>query len=244
MMDKATYLRELERELGGLTDIDRQNTLAYYHEFLEDAESEGQTDASAILGSPRTLAAQIKADIAMGDFENRGAEHIPSPTTGATAAPATAESPWQTAAPSMSPGQATAPPPGVPPQAKNDSGLKTIGIVLLAIFAIPVGIPLAIALISVVFGLLVALIAVLVSLFAVAAAFLATGIVACVIGFFFLFSEFAVGLFYLGVGLVTLGFCILVAIGCWYLAKLCIKGIAKLFNVIRKKLTKREGIGQ
>jgi uncharacterized membrane protein len=136
------------------------------------------------------------------------------------------------------------PPPGVPPQTNSDSGLKTIGIVLLAIFAIPVGIPLAIALVSVIFGLLVALIAVLVSLFAVAAAFLTVGIVACVIGFFFLFTEFAVGLFYLGVGLVTLGFCVLVAVGCWHLAKLCIRGIAKLFNAIRRKLTKKKGIAQ
>ncbi|MDR1185259.1 MAG: hypothetical protein LBK67_10770, partial [Coriobacteriales bacterium] len=223
-----------------LTDIDRQNTLAYYSEFLEDAESEGQTDASAVLGSPHTLAAQIKADIAMGDLKNKGAGHIPSPTASATTAQAVPVQPT----PSVPPWQTTAPPPTAPPPAKSDSGLKTLWIVLLAIFAIPVGLPLAIALVAVIFGLLVALFAILVPLFAVAVSFLAVGILACIIGFFFLFSEFAVGLFYMGMGLVTLGLCILVGMGCWYLAKLCVKGIARLFNAIRKKLTKKEGIAQ
>jgi uncharacterized membrane protein len=227
MMDRTTYLQELEKELGGLTDIDRQNVLAYYNEFLEDAESEGQMDANAVLGSPHTLAAQIKADIAMGDLGNGSTGHTPPSASNTTTPP-------------IPPERTVAPPAETPPQAKSNSGLKTMWLVILAIFAIPVGIPLAIALVAVVFALLVTLVALLFALAVVAVAFLATGILACVVGFLLLFSQFSVGLFYLGAGLVTLGFCVLVAIGCWYLAKLCVKGIARLFNAIRKKLTKRD----
>ena len=64
-MDKATYLLELEKKLKNLSDYDRQYALAYYSEYLDDAESEGQADPEAVLGSVHTLAAQIKADIAM-----------------------------------------------------------------------------------------------------------------------------------------------------------------------------------
>jgi uncharacterized membrane protein len=285
-MDKAIYLRELERELSGLSSVDRQNALAYYNEFLEDAEAEGQTDPSVLLGSPHTLAAQVKAEIAMGtlgggntaettpnvpDRETveavsgtgaAGADPFAEAATPGSFAGATASDPFADAAPAASPWSAATPEPGVgvspdvpptpppaqpvapgaPSQSGTKSGLEAIWIVILAIFAIPIGVPLAVALVAVIFSLLVALAALLVSFGIVAVAFLAAGILACVVGFFFLFSEFPVGLFYMGAGLMILGLCILVAMGCRELAKLCVRGVALAINAIRKKLTKREGI--
>ncbi|MDR0515393.1 MAG: DUF1700 domain-containing protein, partial [Coriobacteriaceae bacterium] len=67
MMDRMAYLFSLEKELKDLAIDERQNALAYYGEYLADAQAAGQNDAVAVLGSPHTLAAQIKADIAMGD---------------------------------------------------------------------------------------------------------------------------------------------------------------------------------
>jgi uncharacterized membrane protein len=241
MMDKASYLQELEKELSGLSNADRQNTLAYYNEFLEDAEAEGQTDPSVLLGSPHTLAAQIKAEIAMGGLGGGSAEYAPPPMTDTGAVPAPdAGAPYSAPIP---PAQPAMTPTGAP-QEKKKSGLGTIWVVILAIFAIPIGLPLAIALIATIFALLVGLGALLLSFFAVAVSFLAVGVLSCVIGFLLLFSEFAVGLFYLGAGLTTLGLCVLVTMGCWQLAKLCVKGVALAINAIRKKLTKKEGIAQ
>jgi uncharacterized membrane protein len=306
-MDKATYLAELAKALSGLTETDRQNTLAYYNEFLNDAETEGQTDASAILGNPHTLAAQIKADIAMESLgaapagvhagiplEAHAGAHTElhpsarpwSPTgahpgeqtfasTGSAypdvrtgAAPGTGFTPPPTqvggfappadtggaqGAPGMfgAPGAPGTPSPGAPgapgipmaapPQAKpQKSGIGVIWTVILAILAIPIGIPLAIAVIVVIFAVLVALGAILVSLIAVVVAFLVASILSWIVGFCLLFTEFATGLFYLGVGLVASGLCILFGMAFWQLGKLCIRGVARLFNSIRKRLTKRE----
>jgi uncharacterized membrane protein len=87
---------------------------------------------------------------------------------------------------------------------------------------------------------LVTLVSLLFSFAVVVVALLAAGIFSAIAGFFLLFSNFAAGLFYLGAGLLLLGLCILVGMLLWRLGKLCVKGVAKLFNAIRKKLTKKE----
>jgi uncharacterized membrane protein len=296
MMDKATYLLELERLLHDLSAPDRQNALAYYNEFLQDAEAEGQMDASAVLGNPHTLAAQIKADIAMDSL--RGADAtMPDamPADGATGevpldvtpggappfgapvgmpvtpggmpggmpggaaggVPGGAPSGMPNGAPGGIPvtpggmpsgvpgGMPVGAPVGVPPQGQSrKSGLGVVWTIVLAILAIPIGVPLAIAVIAVIFAVLVALVALLFSFVVVVVALLASGVLASVIGFILLFSHFATGLFYLGAGLALLGLCLLVGFGFWKLGGLCVKGVAKLFNVIRKKLAKRERSAQ
>jgi uncharacterized membrane protein len=295
MMDKATYLAELEQELSSLAATDRQNALAYYHEFLEDAEAEGQTDAKAILGKPRTLAAQIKADIAISSLEGIETDAVstfmegiksPSPssvsetapvttppasapptnasfTSAPSAAASTQETPTNPPAPSGPPAwaaaAATAPriplggsnaapvtaggmPGGMPPQQQppRKSGIGVVWAVVLAILAIPIGLPLAITVVALIFAVLVTLGALLFALAVTVVALLAAGVLSTIAGFIFLFTNFAVGLFYLGIGLVVLGVCILAGMGCWYLGKFCVKGVAKLFNTIRKRLTKKE----
>jgi uncharacterized membrane protein len=264
MMDKATYLAELEQELSSLAAVDRQNALTYYAEFLEDAEAEGQVDAKTVLGSPHTLAAQIKADIAMSSLEGKEAGETPPPSApspsgapawaasaatapriplgmayGTTGAQGGVSSAYGGASGTYggTPGAQSGMPPQSPPR---KSGIGVVWTVVLAILAIPVGVPLAITVIALIFAVLVTLAALLFSLIVTVVALLAAGILSAVAGFTYLFSNFAVGLFYLGAGLVALGLCILVGMGFWQLGKLCVKGVAKLFNAIRKKLTKKE----
>jgi uncharacterized membrane protein len=226
-MDKVTYLAELAKALGGLSEIDRQNTLAYYNEFLNDAESEGETDANALLGSPHTLAAQIKADIAMEELPGGGGGAV---TTGGPAA---------AFAPGV--GAPTAPPtPGRNPR----SGFSVVWTVILAILAIPIGVPLAVAVIAVIFSVLVTLVALLATFAAVVVSLLAVGVLSGVIGFYFLFSEFSTGVFYLGMGFAATGASILCGMAFWKLGKLSVRGVARLFNAIRKKLTRRERSAQ
>jgi uncharacterized membrane protein len=124
------------------------------------------------------------------------------------------------------------------------SGIGVVWTVILAILAIPIGIPLAIAVVSVIFAVLVTLISLLFSFLVVVVALFAAGILSTIVGLFFLFSDFAVGLFYTGSGLMLLGICVLTGMGLWHLGKLCIKGVAKLFNSIRRKLTKQERSAQ
>ncbi|MDR2587483.1 MAG: hypothetical protein LBC23_04390 [Coriobacteriales bacterium] len=247
-MDRLTYLTELTKALSGLGASDRENALAYYGEYLAEAEAtaEGELDASAILGSPRTLAAQIKADIAMGDSEPTIAP-APLPSTGDEnpVAPGTQSEPIGEAPPGMPAGAASSIPAGVPAGVPSQSTPKksemgVVWTVVLALLAIPVGVPLAIALIAVVFALFVTLGALLFSLAAVVVAFLVAAILCGLVGIYLLFADFVTGLFYLGTSLVTMGLCILFGMAFWQLGKLCIQGVAHLLNTIRKRLTQRE----
>ncbi|MDR0347149.1 MAG: DUF1700 domain-containing protein [Coriobacteriales bacterium] len=290
-MDKQTYLAELEQELGGLLPGDRQNALAYYNEFLEDAEAEGQMDASAVLGSPHVLAAQIKADVAMDGIDDApawagaaeavgaagaacaagvgagGVSGAPGWTTGvggvgaAGAAPAYgygAAGAGAGAAPGWTPGgpqwAGAAGGAGAGTAQRTAQGKKgsspapfeagVLITVILAILAIPIGLPLVIAVIALIFAVFVSLAALFFAFAATVLALLVTGLITVIVGFLLLFSNFAVGLFYMGVGLALIGLCILAGLGFWKLGRLCIKGVAKLFNAIRKKLTKRERSAQ
>jgi uncharacterized membrane protein len=116
--------------------------------------------------------------------------------------------------------------------------------VVIAILAIPVGLPLAISLFAVIISVLAVLFSFLVALAAAVIALLVAGVATGAAGFFLLFVNTPTGMFYFGAGLVSLGFAILLGIAFWLLGRLCITGVAKLFNSIRKKLTKKEGMTQ
>ena len=229
-MDKTTYLSAVEKALKGLSATDRQNALAYYSEYLDDAESEGHPDAEGILGSPRTLAAQIKADIAMNPFPP-GYQSASGYQQAQGYQPASGYQPPMPPMPPM-------------PARKEKSGIGTVWTVVLAIFAIPIGLPLALSLVVLALAVLLILFALLITLAAIVVAFFAGGLAAGIVGFILLFSNFPVGLFYLGAGLILLGLFILCAIAFWQLWRLCIKGVARLFNAIRMKLTERKRVAQ
>jgi len=129
------------------------------------------------------------------------------------------------------------------PQTKK-SGMGVIWTVILGILAIPVGLPLAIALVAVIISVLAVLFSLLVSLAAIVLSFFVTGIVSGISGFIFLFSSTPVGLFYLGSGFALIGLSFLFAIAFWQLGMLSIKGVARLFNAIRKKLTRKEMVAK
>ncbi|MCL1797983.1 MAG: DUF1700 domain-containing protein [Eggerthellaceae bacterium] len=260
-MDKTTYLVELERELKGLSATDRENALSYYGEYLSDAELAGKIDADSILGNPRTLAAQIKADIAMspliaesaaaaGAGAGAGAGVGANAGAGAGAGASVHQQvPEYRQAPGYPPagyqqGGAQVPPPPQPPQPQaqttEKSGIGVVWTVVLAILAIPVGLPVAATLFALIVSLLATLFAVLVSFAAVVVSFFAAGIALVVGGIILLFTNFAVGLFYFGSGLILFGLSVLLGIAFWQLGRLCIIGIAKLFNALRIKLAKKE----
>ena len=108
-------------------------------------------------------------------------------------------------------------------------GASTVWLILLAIFASPIALPIAIALAAVMLALIVSLIAIVVSLFVAAIALVAVGIAA----------PFATGGILPGAGNIALGFGIsLLAVGagvacCVFIiwaSKHAFKGIAKLFS--------------
>ncbi len=68
-MNTQEYINELKLHLRKLNDDDREDAISYYFEYLADAGPDGAAEAMQKLGSPAELAAGIRADQAMQDFE-------------------------------------------------------------------------------------------------------------------------------------------------------------------------------
>lgn len=88
---------------------------------------------------------------------------------------------------------------------KKRGGARTASIVVLAVFALPIGLPLAIAFAAIAFSVAVAALAVLASFGIVAASLILGGLVYALIGAAAVLRDFALGLAVTGAGLVMLG---------------------------------------
>lgn len=237
-MDSKSYLARLEALLEGLPSAERQYAIAYYTEYLMDADPDNVQAAMDALGTPENLAAQIKADVAMRELSGSGSAGTGSANREAAGT--------YTDGTNSSAGYKQGSPGGSwqtsgSEKAKTDdsSVFKVIGIVLLAIFALPIGIPIAAA----VLGLVVALFSVVGSLVvaavAVGVSLLVASVVSIVFGVIALFSHWATGLCSIGAGLVLLSLTLLFNLGVYYLLRWIFKGIALLFDAIRKRLSRQ-----
>ena len=72
-MNMQEYINELKIQLSKLPDDDREDAISYYFEYLAEAGPEGVAEAMEKLGTPAELAAGIRADQALLDFEEHGA---------------------------------------------------------------------------------------------------------------------------------------------------------------------------
>ncbi len=58
-MTASEFLQQLEQNLQGLQAEERENAMAYYHEYFEEAGEEHEAEAVQNLGSPQSVAERI-----------------------------------------------------------------------------------------------------------------------------------------------------------------------------------------
>lgn len=109
-------------------------------------------------------------------------------------------------------------------------GLKTFWLVILAVFASPIALPIAIGAAIIGIVLLISLAAVLFAFAVSGVALVAAGIACVVLGIIVLFQNFASALLTIGTGLFALGLGILIAKGVVALSKVSFGGLARLFG--------------
>lgn len=112
----------------------------------------------------------------------------------------------------------------------KNNGLKTFGLVVLAIFAAPIALPLAIGAVALVFGLSVGLIAMVFALCVTALAVFVSGVVALGAGIAGLFYTPATGAFMLGSGLVICSVGVLIIWGAIAICRMCFRGMSRHLN--------------
>lgn len=217
-MSRAEFMSKLRQALSGLPDEEIANALRYYEEYFDDAGPEREYEAAAELGDPQTAAEQILADY------REVATVPPRNDTGTETGADTGTDPQWTKE---------------PPKKK---GINPILLIILALFALPIIIPLA----GILLGLLVTVAAVLAVVGIVIAAIPVCMLVAggaFVVFSFFVWNHPASALVTLGSGLGLLGVGILAAL---LLIKLLILFVPPLFRgfiaILRWPINKIRGI--
>lgn len=119
---------------------------------------------------------------------------------------------------------------------KKKKGISTAWTVLLAIFALPIGLPIAITVAVLALSLIIVAFALVISLFAVAVSIVVTGFMSIISGVAMIPTSLPVTIFYVGSGLFALGIGYMLSIGFYDLSKRIFIGIAKLINRMRLKM--------
>ncbi|MBR0599115.1 DUF1700 domain-containing protein [Sinanaerobacter chloroacetimidivorans] len=123
-------------------------------------------------------------------------------------------------------------------------GISAIWWVLLAIFAAPIALPLAIGAAALVIGLVLAAIGIIVALIVTVIAFLGSGIIIIVAGIAAIATSLPTAAFTVGVGLSLIGLMLLVGILIMLAARAAFSGIAKLSNRQLHKQSKGDEINE
>lgn len=62
-MDRAEFMRQLERLLQGISPTEREEALQYYNSYFDDAGAENEQEVIRALGSPARVAENIKSGL-------------------------------------------------------------------------------------------------------------------------------------------------------------------------------------
>ena len=260
-MNKETYLQDLRKALKILPQYDRDEAVEFYEEYFDEAGVENEAKVIEELGEPKALAKKILVDVvdkkyeqitgnqssikALNNTENTITEIETIPNPGSQVTPVVPVAGYETGAaqPQMDQGFQQAP---VQPQAKEEreeektSSLKTLWIVLAAIFALPLS-PFVFALFIVVCVLIMVLYIVLVTFIITTVSFIFIGAVTAIVGVAVLFLNPIVGMCVLGTGLALFGLGIFGTIGTIALFRVTSRGLSHLFGrIVHKKNRKNK----
>ena len=211
-MNRAQFMEQLEKLLSDISEEEREEALAYYESYFDDAGPQREAEVIRELGSPGKVAAIIKADLGenrenYGEYTERGYQ------------------------------DETQKEPGDLPQRREgyhaDNRKGKAGVILALILLVFLS-PLIKGALGGILGFVVALIllpfilvfgmgAVVVALFVAAIAVIGVGIGAC-------FSSISLGLLGTGVGLVLLALAIVSLVFLVWLASRVLPGILRKFT--------------
>lgn len=120
----------------------------------------------------------------------------------------------------------------------NKGSLNKLMLIILAVFAAPIALPLSLAFILVLLSLVIVVVALGLSFAAIAGAGFLAGGVTFLAGIVVLFKGPATGLFYMGMGLMVIGVGILVALGIKAMFPIVFSGIRNITNKFLNKFNK------
>ena len=255
-MNKETYLQELRKGLKILPQFDRDEAIEFYEEYFDEAGVENEAKVIEELGDPKALAKKILVDVVDRKYEETMAASnantlsvIPAAAgaAGATAGAAAfgteavqgGEIPQ--AAPNVEPAFNAQPVEEAKKSKKKSeqpSALKTLWIVLAAIFALPLS-PVIFALLIVACVLVFVLFIVLISFLMAGFGIFVAGVGTTICGIAAIFMNPVAATVILGSGLTCFGLGIFFMMGSLALIRLCAGALAKGFGRIVHKRNRK-----
>lgn len=205
-MNRQEYLNELSKYLKKLPKKDYEDTMEYFEEYFNEVGEEGEQELIEELGEPRVAATEILSRLLNNDFSNSSG---------------TQSNDYERAEYRRAP---------------KSTIFRTLMIAGLCILAAPIGIPLTIALIAVLFSFFM----VIVSLFIAFGAILFAGLLLLIKLVFvgipiLIFSSGAGGIVLIGSGLIILSIAILLIILLKFIYRLFAKLVQKIISFVSRK---------
>jgi uncharacterized membrane protein len=217
-MTKDEYLNILQNNLENMPEEESRNILRYYREYFEDAGEENTDKVMEELGTPESLAQKVSFENADSDFfQNKYAQNDSQYYNTQSNAKSNMQDNVQDR------------------MGQKRSGGNKVLLIVLAVIGAPIWVPLAIAVLAVLFSMSVAVVSLLFAFVVTCVVLIGSGIFAIGVGTVGMFTHVPTGLLTMGLGLLCIGIGILLLIGSVALIKLAKKG----FGWIRSKLTRK-----
>jgi uncharacterized membrane protein len=205
-MNRADFMKQLERLLQNISQAEREEALQYYNDYFDDAGAENEQAVIEALGNPARVAENIKKDLFGNSAEKvkvTAGDRVMVPYGESEAQGIDEKAAYETASSHTE-------------KSNNKKGKFSPGIivliVVLSILASPILLPVAGALLGVVVSIIAVIVALLVVWFALIIAFgavavslVVTAVVLAVVSVIIFFGHPLIGLSVLGVGLLCGG---------------------------------------
>lgn len=193
-MNRTEFMRQLQSLLKDISESEREEALAYYNSYFDDAGEENESKVIQELGSPGKLAAIIKSDLEGGsedyaEYTEQGYQDSRTEESNA---------PQVYGAGSRSQSRAER---GYRPRPKYNSKGNIILLVIILVFASPLIIGIGGTLIGAAASLILGIISVVATLAIGAFAALLAGVVLVGVGIYQCFANPALGLLSTAIGL-------------------------------------------
>ncbi|HPE38664.1 MAG TPA: DUF1700 domain-containing protein [Bacillota bacterium] len=199
-MNKEQYISKLATHLRGMPKEDRDEAIAFYSEYLDDAGVENEEATIASLGTPRELARKIFIECVDKNYvEQVNSEDDRESDINEIATSDNRETETKT----------------------KKNNMSTVWVVLLAIFALPFS-PIPIALSIVAFAVLLSILITIYSCALSGAATVIAGIGTLILGFIVLFTDPINCILLFGLGILCIGIGLLLMVGFLELGNLLI----------------------
>ena len=226
-MNRIDFMTQLKRLLSDISEGDRNDAIAYYNDYFDEAGAENEAKVIQELGSPGKVAAMIRASL-------RSAENNRGEYTETGYQEAGMEANRQTPVRRQADRYAE-------PQPRRGAG-KIALIIILAVFASPFIIGIGGGALGLLIGLVAGLFGIVVALFGAAVAGLVAGIAGIITGFIEIFTNPATGLLMVGSGLMSLAITLVViCFVIWLVAKVVPKLFRSIANLISRVLHRGQG---